>query len=145
MGLLTEKKTSVLKQPNASTKKSRKLPTLKSPLSAKIADIEGAVRILTSKETILLYSPDTASRLRKKHLNAHPKSQHPADPHAEDTCFKTNKEKLLKALRSFKKGTGGGPNGLLLHHLLDMSGDTLDETASKLIDTLQINTSVVHP
>merc|ERR1712016_468473 len=43
---------------------------------------------------------------------------------------------LLKAIRSFKNGASGGPDGLLPQHLKDMTGDELGETASKLLDTL---------
>ena len=50
--------------------------------------------------------------------------------------FKTNKENLLKALHSFKKGAAGGPDGFLPQHLIDMSGEALGEPASKLADTL---------
>ena len=126
----------LLSQP--STKKSRNPTTLKSQVSAKMAsaDIQGAVRILTSKETILPHSVETTNKLKDKHPKASPDSQAHQDPLDEDSCFRTDKESLSKALHSFKKGSGGGPDGLLPQHLLDMCGDALGEPASKLLDTL---------
>ena len=109
------------------TKKPTKLPPLKSLVSAKmaVADIQGAVRILTSKETILPYSVATANKLKDKHPQPHPDSQQHADPDDREYCFKTNKEKLLKALHSFRKGAGGGPDGFLPQHLLDITEESL--------------------
>ena len=127
---------SLLSKPSST--KARKMPTLKNQVSTKmaVADIQGAVRILTSKETILPYSLETSNKLKEKHPHAHPESQMASIPDDSNSCFKTNKENLLKALRSFKKGAGGGPDGFLPQHLLDMCGDTLGEPASKLLDTL---------
>ena len=119
-------------------KKPRKPATLKSRVSAKmaVADIQGAVRILTSKETILPQSSETVKKLKEKHPQPHSDSQRPPDPDDEDSCYKTDREKLLRALHSFKRGTAGGPDGFLPQHLLDMCEESLGEPASKLVDTL---------
>ena len=39
-------------------------------------------------------------------------------------------------MHSFKRGAAGGPDGLLPQHLIDISGDTLGEPASRFIDTM---------
>ena len=130
------------------TNKNKKPPLLKNLVSAKIAvgDIQGAVRIITSKETILAQSAETVEKLKEKHPQAHPDSIPPPDPSEGDMCFKTNKDNLLKALHSFKKGAAGGPDGLLPQHLSDMIGEALGEPASKLADTLvTFMNTIVYP
>ena len=119
-------------------RKNKKPPSIKNLVSAKIAvaDIQGAVRIISSKETILPQSAETVEKLKEKHPQAYPDSSKPSDCIEEDKCFKTNKENLLKAIRSFRRGATGGPDGLLPQHLIDMTGDELGEPASKLLDTL---------
>ena len=53
---------------------------------------------------------------------------------------------MLKALKSFKKGAGGGPDGFLPQHLLDMCGDDLGDPATKLLETLvTFMNSIVYP
>ena len=134
--------------PEPQTFKNKKPPSLKNLVSAKMAvgDIQGAVRIISSKETILPQTAETVEKLKEKHPQADPASTTPPDCSEENICFKTNKENLLKAIRSFKNGTGGGPDGLLPQHLKDMTGDELGETASKLLDTLVtfLNT-IIYP
>ena len=128
--------------------KRKKPPLLKNLVSAKIAvaDIQGAVRIISSKESILPQSAETVEKLKEKHPQAHPDSTKPPDCIEEDNCFKTNKENLLKAIRSFKRGTSGGPDGLLPQHLIDMTGEELGEPASKLADTLvTLLNTIIYP
>ena len=143
---MTSNNATQLSQPSA--QKSRKPPLLKNQVSAKIAviNIQGAVRVLSSKDTILPYSLQTSNKLKEKHPQSHPESQKPCDPQDDDPSFSTNKEKLVKALHSFKKGAAGGPDGLIPQHLLDMCGEALGEPATRLIDTIAtfLNT-IVYP
>merc|ERR1712001_429386 len=82
-------------------------------------DVQGAVRILSSNDTILQPSPETFNKLKEKHPEKHPKSIDPPDPCDDcENCFKTNRDKLLKALHSFKRGAAGGPDGHLAQHLI---------------------------
>ena len=100
-------------------------------------DVQGAVRILTSNDTIFQPSLETINKLKEKHPQKHQNSIDPPEPCDDcDNCFKTNRDKLLKALHSFKRGAAGGPDGLLPQHLIDMSGDSLGEPAVRFIDTL---------
>ena len=86
-------------------KRPRKSPSLRNLVSSKmaVADIQGAVRILTSKETILPQTQETIKKLKEKHPEPHQDSELPPDPVDEDSCHKTNKEKLLKAVHSRPK------------------------------------------
>ena len=119
-------------------KKGKNPPTIKQLVSRKMAsaDIQGAVRILTSNDKLMLPSDETMTKLKTKHPETHPDSTIAPDPEDENSCFKTNKETLLKALRSFKTGVSGGPDGLTPQHLKDMCEDSLGEPATKLVDTL---------
>ena len=119
-------------------KKGKKTPSLKNLVSAKmaLADITGALRILTSEETILPESADTLNRLKEKHPPLHNDAIDPPIPDDSDNSFKTNKDSVLKAIHSFKKGAAGGPDGFLPQHLIDMCGEALGEPASKLVNTL---------
>ena len=57
-----------------------------------MSDIQGAVRILASKETILSQSVETVNKLKEKHPPPHVNSQIPPDPVHEDSCFICDKE-----------------------------------------------------
>ena len=123
--------------PNSTMK--REPPSLKKQVSAKMAqfDVQGAVRILSSNDSILQPSPETINKLKEKHPQKHPNSIDPPDPCDDfDNCFKTNRDNLLKALHSFKRGAAGGPDGLLPQHVIDMSVESLGEPASKFIDAM---------
>ena len=82
-------------------------------------------------------SQDTTNKLKEKHPPRHPNSNEIPIPCDDcDNSFKTDRDKLKKALHSFKKGAAGGPDGFIPQHLIDMTGDALGEPASKLIDAL---------
>ena len=122
-------------------KNNRKPPSLKNLVSVKmaLADIQGAVRILTSNDSILPPTQDTINLLKEKHPQKHTDSSDPPIPN--DDCntnshFQTNREKLLKAIHSFPMRVAGGPDGLSPQHLKEMCGESLGEPASKLVDTL---------
>ena len=68
----------------------------------------------------------------------HPDSQILPDMEDEGSSFKTNRDDLLRALHSFKRGAraAGGPDGFLPQHLLDMCGLALGEPATQLINSL---------
>ena len=102
-----------------------------------LEDIQGAVRIMTSNDSIHPPTQDTINKLKDKHPQRHPNSMIPPEPFKDcDNVFRTNRDNLFKALHYFKKGTARGPDGLVPQHLIDMTGDTLGEPASRLIGTL---------
>ena len=100
------------------TPKQQNPPTLKKQVSSKMAvgDIQGCVRLLVSKDTILPPSDEVIQRLKEKHPQQHQEAQVPPEVEDESNCFKTCSEDILKAIFSFKKGTSGGPDGFLPHY-----------------------------
>ena len=127
----------------------KKQPSLKQQISTKmaVADIKGAVRILVSKDSLLSPSEDTINKLKQKHPLRHPDAQNPPPIEEEEAfCFKTNRDELMRALHSFKKGAAGGPDGFLPQHLLDMTGLSLGEPATQLVNALvSLMNSIVFP
>ena len=118
--------------------KRRQPPTLKQQVTSKmaVADIKGAVRLLVSNDTILPPSEDTIQKLKQKHPMKHSDFVSSPEIKEEASCFKTNRDDILRALHSFKKGAAGGPDGFLPQHLIDMSGSALGEPATQLVNAL---------
>ena len=95
----------------------RKLPNISAQVSNKIraSDIRGAVRIVSSNDKILENTPETLSKLEGKHPPAHPDTQMPDPPSPENigAGMIATREDVKNAIKSFRNGSGGGPNGLL--------------------------------
>ena len=121
-----------------SSKKPWKAPSMKNLVSAKMAvgDITGAVRIISSNDTVLPQNLETLEKLKERHPQSHQDAMVAPNLDEENSCFKTNKDALLKSLSSFKNGILGGPDGLTPQHLIDMCGEALGESATKLVDTI---------
>ena len=56
--------------------------------------------------------------------------------HQIEPFLKCSKKEVPNAIRSFKPGLAGGPDGLLPQHLKDLTGDSLGDPASKPLDTI---------
>ena len=93
---------------------------------------------MSSRESILPASKDVKEKLLKKHPPRH-KDSNPApipDPNTNISNFLVSKVIVKKAIRSFKKGASGGPDGLSPQHLVDMSGQDLGDVAEKFLDSI---------
>ena len=112
-------------------------PNLKNRVTTKMnaGDIRGAVRVVTSKETILPPSEEITAKLREKHPPSNPNSIFPQVQNAMENII-VNKDDIQKAIRSFGKGVSGGPDGLLPQHLMDMTGEALGQPAEALLNAL---------
>ena len=112
-------------------------PNLKNRVTTKMnaGDIGGAVREVTSKETILPPSEEITAKLREKHPPSNPNSIFPQVQNAMENII-VNKDDIQKAIRSFGKGVSGGPDGLLPQHLMDMTGEALGQPAEALLNVL---------
>lgn len=91
-------------------------------------DIKGAIRVLSSNDTILPQSPNTLATLQSKHPSRHPDSQMPEPPDATSvSALQLNMDQIRKAILSFPGGSAGGYDLLLPQHLKDLiskaSGD----------------------
>ena len=111
-------------------------PSLKSQVSGKLSmgDVSGAVRIISSSDTVLTPSPEVLKKLIEKHP---PPLVIPNLPPTCDTeSIECSREDVKKALKSFKPGSAGGPDGLLPQHFLDLTSEDIGEPAIHLLDTL---------
>ena len=99
-------------------------------------DIKGAINIVVSKETVLSPSNETKMKLQEKHPPKHPLSTNLPLPTEGNPNFKVSKEKLVKAICSFRKGSAGGPDGQRPQHLIDMTGEVLGQDSERLLDSL---------
>ena len=72
-----------------------------------------------------------------KHPSIHPDRQFPLTPGDNGgICPIITREDVRLAIKSFRNGSGGGPDGLLPQHLKDMTGAQLGDSAFNLLDTL---------
>ena len=100
-------------------------------------NINGAVRLATSEESIAEDDDSTISALRAKHPPAHSDTPFPP-PAASDlnVALVVSAQDIIKALKSFPKGSAGGPDGLRPHHLQDLTGATAGEGGVLLVQGL---------
>ena len=121
------------------------LEILAGKVSAKLeeGDLRGAVRLACSEETIAEYSDETFSALQAKH--PHPSADSVITPlvsqneifdklSVSDSC-------IAYAIRSFFRGSAGGPDGMTPQHLKDMTGMPAGEGRLSLLSALS---SFVH-
>ena len=111
---------------------------LRKIVSAKLSDmdIRGAVRLLSSDAKLLSSTPETMEKLKKKHPEAHTDTVLPLPPEEPGESLVCTREDVLKAIKSFRNGSGGGPDGLLPQHLKDLTAEYLGQTANSLLDAL---------
>ena len=115
-------------------------PNISKQVSIKLAmgDVRGAVNLVTSKESILPPSEETKIKLQAKHPPQNSNSQSILTPDYNGILdhFKVSKDDVRWAVRGFKKGTSGGPDGLCPQHLLDKTGMLLGEPGEKLLESI---------
>ena len=85
-------------------------------VSAKLeeGDYRGAVRIACSEDAIEDITDKTISSLREKHPGPHPESHIPSPPQPEEfvPLPAITEEEIASAIRSFPRGSAGGPDGI---------------------------------
>ena len=115
-----------------------KPPSIASQVATKLVrgDIRGAIRILSSSAKVLPLDANTRRELQDKHPPAHPNSILPEPPEADINCLMATREEVKNAIKSFRNGSGGGPDCLLPQHLKDMIEDSLGGAAIQLLDAL---------
>ena len=99
------------------------LKNLSKRVAAKIADcdIRGAVQIISSDDTFAGFTDEVTAALQAKHPPAPAGLALPPPPDATTAPFQATKEQILEALRSFKPGSGAGPDGLRPGHLQSLT------------------------
>ena len=119
---------------------SAKSPSLSAQVSSKLSagDIRGAVRVLSSEDKVLKGDNATLHKLQEKHPDSHPNSLLPPPPENTNNTphLIATREDTKQGIRSFRNGSGGGPDRLLPQHLKDLTSDQLGGVAVDLLDAL---------
>jgi hypothetical protein len=106
-------------------------------------NFRAAVRILCSEDTSAPSNEDTLKALQSKHPAACPTRRTPFDPtntsNPRFQAIQISPEDMIKCLRSFPRGSAGGPDGITPQHLQDMLSGAADERL-KLAITDFVNT-----
>ena len=86
-------------------------------------DFRGAVRLACSGDSIAEVNNATIGALRSKHPAAHPDTSLPSAPKEEalEAALEVSEREVSQAIRSFPRGSAGGPDGLRPQHLVDMT------------------------
>ena len=85
-------------------------------------------------------SKETLLRLKEKPPDAHPDRQLPPPLEGNGSSSKSSicpivtREEVRLVIRSFRKGSGGGPDRLLPQHLKDMTSGQLGVAVINLLD-----------
>ena len=78
-----------------------------------MGDIRGAVRILSSEDKVLKGDRATLIKLQEKHPESQPNTQLPPPPDNSNTAdFIATRDDIKSAIKSFRNGSGGGPDTL---------------------------------
>ena len=104
-------------------------------------DFKGAVRLTCSEDTIASDSEATIAALRSKHPDPHPESIFPEAPNG--SAMTVSEGDVMEAIRSFPKGSAGGPDGLRPQHLQDMVGASAGAGGAMLLQSLTAFTNLV--
>ena len=116
------------------------LKNLRSRVSFKLeeGDYKGAVRVACSGESIAdINAVETFSGLKEKHPPMHPNSWFP--PLVEGTTstqISISEEDVCHAIRSFPRGSAGGPDGIRPQHLSDLTSASAERDGRKLLSAL---------
>ena len=123
---------------------------LKKLVSSKLGagDIKGAVRILSSSDKVIPFSKTTLSELQTKHPAPNPNSSLPNPPDNSEISdyLHITAQEVKKAIKSFKLGSSGGPDGLQPQHLKDLTSENLGEIGKQVSESIaQFANQVVYP
>ena len=116
-------------------------------VSAKLemGDFKGAVRMVCSEETIANITDETMSALREKHPGPYPDSQFPPPllPNESVSLPEIVEAEVARVIRSFPRGSAGGPDGILPQHLLDLTSASAEQGGKDLLRALTTFTNFV--
>ena len=101
-------------------------------------DVKGAIRVLSSNDSLLPSDPNTLSILESKHPSRHPDSKLPDPPSAEDAAeaLQLTEEQVRKAILSFPGGSAGGCDLLLPQHLKDLIYKSSGDSGIQLLSSI---------
>ena len=123
------------------------LQSLASRVSAKLEEgnFRGAVRLACSEDSIAEANDTNLAALQSKHPAPHPDSNMPSPPNSNevDEALSVEEGDLVKAIRSFPKGSAGGPDGLRPQHLVDLTSPSAGHEGELLLHALTAFTNLV--
>ena len=101
-------------------------------------DIRGAIRVLSSNDSILPYDESTFSVLKTKHPSRHPESHMPDWPSDDSgaNALQLTEEQVRRAVMSFPGGSAGGSDLLLPQHLKDLISKSSGDGGTQLLSSL---------
>ncbi|OQV13587.1 hypothetical protein BV898_12224 [Hypsibius exemplaris] len=95
---------------------------------------EGAVRVLTSDDTVAPAKPETLYGPRSEHPLADSDVDYPTAPGVTDPVpAAVTEAKVPDAIRSLSNYSDGGIDGLLSQHLKDMTNGAVGQTFNRLV------------
>ena len=101
----------------------------------KLCDIKGAIRVISSDDKILPVTEENRDKLKKKHPDPHKDTNMPEGPGDMQGTI-CDKKDVVEAIKSFKNGSAGGPDGFMPQFLKDVTKEELGATANLVLDTL---------
>ena len=118
------------------TKRRSQEEILKNRVNAKFAenDLRGAIRELSSDDTLAPDNDETLKVLGEKHPAAPIGSSFPSAPDNNDAHVPISSDSVKAAILSFPAGSAGGPDGLKPGHLKNLIGAA--EAGNKLLESL---------
>lgn len=117
--------------------KNKKPPYLKKQVTENLnqIDVKGAIHITSSNFKILPPTQEVFEKLINKHPSRHPNSTLP-DPPGNMSSIEIGRDDVKKAIKSFKNGSAGGPDGILPQHIKDLTCENIGQPALNLLDIL---------
>lgn len=119
------------------TKRARKNQpiTMSKRVECKIADgdIKGAVRILSSSDTLAPQNESTFTQLQAKHPPPSREMSFPDPPDKSIDPLAVSEKDVFHSIKSFQNGSGSGIDGLLPQHLKDLTLPSTGEAGLRLL------------
>ena len=108
--------------------------TLKKIVKGKLndADISGALRVLSSEDTVAVPSAEVLDILRSKHPGEAEDAAFPDPPDPSKVPDDVTVDKIMAAIQSFPNGSAGGIDCLRPQHLKDTLAGAADSTTVSL-------------
>ena len=103
-------------------------------------DVKGAIRILSSDNTILPFDDQTLSLLNSKHPSPHQETCMPSPPDSDEkaAAFQLSESQVSKTIQSFPGGSAGGCDLLLPQHLKDLTSKSCGEPGLRLLSFITL-------
>lgn len=99
-------------------------------------DVKGAVKILSSTDTLAPHSEFTLNQLKSKHPPPSQEINLPEPPDENSQPLVVSEREVYKMIQNFPNGSAAGIDGILPQHLKDLTAPLTGEAGLKLLKTL---------